>query len=593
MMQGAVQELLDRAIRCHRENDLVQAEKLYRQVLERDAYHADALYLLGMIARQRGEFERAIELLRQAMRIAPRTGRFHHELATALFESGRLDEATDVLHQALAADPKLASAYVLLGKVLRKKGRAPEGLDLAQRAVQLDSRLAEGWAEMGAALQQMGQVRESDEPLMRAVALDPNLSQALSDLAYVRRLQNRHDEAISLARRALAINPQAHEPYIHLGNTLHAMGEVEQSIQAFRAALQLAPNVAFAHTCLAISLRESGQRDEALAEFHAALRLEPDNPNAHVGYSYALLAQGDFERGLPEFEWRWRYPGHGQALTRMGGTAWQGERLAGKTILLRCEGGLGDTLQFARYAPLLAEGGAQVVLVAQGPLVKLMSRTPAVAECVGDDAPLPPHDVYCPLMRLPLLTGTRLETIPQPVPYVAADEAKMRAWSARLEPWQDRLKVGLVWAGSADHPTTPRRYCPLACMLPLAQVSGVALFSLQKGPGAEQIKAVGASDWLIDWTADLNDFDDTAALVANLDLVITIDSAVAHLAGAMGRRVWTLLGFNADWRWFLEREDSPWYPTMRLWRQGRRGDWAGLMERIARQLRLDAADRVA
>ena len=384
--------------------------------------------------------------------------------------------------------------------------------------------------------------------------------------------KGQYDEAIAAHRRSIAINPKSHVPFFNLGNALKDKGQTDEAIAAYRQALGLRPNYPEAHFNVGTSFGDKGQTAEAIAAYRQAIALDPNYAAAHWNLALMLLARGEFQEGFKEHQWRWECKG----LPRRRNFAqpqWDGSPLAGRTILLHAEQGFGDTLQFIRYAPLVAARGATVIVGSVPELHRLLQGTPGVSRWLASGETLPPFDVHCPLMSLPhARSARRWKTIPQSVPYLHAD-AGLSAWwrneSGRHD--SNRFKVGLSWAGNPTHVNDRNRSLSLAALGPLAQVQGVSFYSLQKGDSARQPRPSGLE--LIDRTEDLKDFADTAALVANLDLVISVDSAVAHLAGAMGKPVWTLLPFTADWRWLLEREDSPWYPTMRLFRQAARGDW--------------------
>jgi hypothetical protein len=329
-----------------------------------------------------------------------------------------------------------------------------------------------------------------------------------------------------------------------------------------------------------------GRYEEAMPCLERAIGLRPDLAIIHWNRAIALLLEGRLTEGWAEAEWRFAYT---PALRRdFPQPAWDGRSdLAGRTILLHAEQGLGDAIQFCRYAPMVAArgGGDRVVLECQPELAALLTTAPGVAQVVRRGDPLPPFELHCPLLSLPHRFGTTLATIPAAVPYLTPDPDKVRAWQSRLAADGPGRKVGLAWAGSPGHANDRQRSCRLSDFAPLANVPGVTFYSLQLGPTGEQATNPPPGLRLLDPTADLRNFADTAALVANLDLVISVDTAVVHLAGALAKPTWVLLPFNPDWRWLRDREDSPWYPTMRLFRQSERGNWKSTIERVASELR--------
>jgi hypothetical protein len=326
-----------------------------------------------------------------------------------------------------------------------------------------------------------------------------------------------------------------------------------------------------------------GELDEALSVCQRAIQLRPDHAGAHWNKSLVLLLKGDFAQGWAEYEWRWQSKDFRSPRRDFPQPQWRGEDPSGRTILLHAEQGFGDTIQFIRYAPLLAGRGARVIVECQPELQRLLGGVEGIQHLTARGEPLPPFDLHTPLLSLPLAWGTRVKTIPGNVPYIKPDPALVGAWRGRLA-GDSALKVGLVWAGSPIRKDDRYRSLPLSSLAPLAGVKGVSFYSLQKGKATEQAQNPPPGMNLIDMTEEIKDFADTAALISHLDLVITVDTAVAHLAGAMAKRVWTMLEFVPAWRWLLNREDSPWYPTMRLFRQPAIRDWATVIRRVAGEL---------
>jgi hypothetical protein len=334
----------------------------------------------------------------------------------------------------------------------------------------------------------------------------------------------------------------------------------------------------------AVRLREQGDTHGAFVALQHAIALEPDFAEARFYLGCLHLLEGNYRPGFAEFEWRWRWSGFATPHLEVAQPAWDGADLRGRTILLHGEQGLGDSLQFCRYAPLLAERAGRVLLQVPAALVAVLRTLDGVETVVAPGEQLPPFDVHAPLMSLPHLVGTTVETIPARVPYLHADPSAMARWRERLRGPSDGMRVGLVWSGNPAHPRQHVRSLPLACLEPLATVPGVTFYSLQKGPAAEEGHASNLGLPLTDLGPLLEDFAETAAALSQLDLLITVDTSVAHMAGALGRPVWLLLAAVADWRWLLDRADSPWYPTLRLFRQHRLGDWQSVVEAVRRAM---------
>jgi Flp pilus assembly protein TadD len=506
-----------------------------------------------------------------------------------------LDQALAAYRQAVMLQPGSAVAHHNLGNALRDGGRLVEAVAEFRQALALKPDLMESHISLGNALARLGQLEEAVAVYRRATALKPSSAQAYSNLGCLLRAQGQLDAAMAAFRQAVALKPDLAEAHYNLGNGLYDQGLLEQASAAYRQALALRPGIAGAWNNLGNCLRDLDDLDAAIAAYRRAVAIEPNYADAHSNLALALLLHGDFAAAWPEHEWRWRcqgliFPGP------LPAPRWDGGDLAGRTILLRAEQGFGDTLQFIRYVPLVAARCGRVVVECQAELVTLLRGMPGIGQLVAHGDALPAFDVYCPLLSLPLLFGTGLSNIPGTVPYLSADAARAEQWAARIaseaaaqgSPGAGRrpLRVGLAWAGRRTHINDHNRSIRPQALAPLGQVPQVSFYSLQKGSPAPGAPPPPSGLHLIDWTTELRDFADTAALVANLDLVITVDTSVAHLAGAMGKPVGVLLPFVPDWRWMRGRADSPWYPTMRLFRQPRRGDWEAVLRQVVVELQL-------
>jgi hypothetical protein len=438
-----------------------------------------------------------------------------------------------------------------------------------------DSRLAQGCAAFAA-----GRLAEAEAAFRGLLAAAPDDAEAMSNLGAVLNASHRPEQAEAACRGAIVARPGFWAAWGNLGTALHRQQRYGEAVAAYVEALRRNPNDANACTNLGVALAEQGRSRLALEVHEAALALAPGDAAVRCNRALALLAAGDLARGFAENEWRWQVPGmlaHGVA-----GPCWQGEDPAGRTILVHDEGGYGDTLQFVRYVPLLAARGARVVLRVQPPLVRLLARLPGVAAVLARGTVPPQYDLHCPMLSLPHGFATTLESVPARVPYLSVDAAKAAAWRARLA--GGGLRVGVVWAGASRpgmavaHAMDARRSLPAAAVTALAGIAGVRLVSLQKG------QVPPAQLGMVDPMPACADFDDTAAVVAGLDLVIAVDTAVAHLAGALGRPVWLLSRYDACWRWLHGRRDSPWYPGLRLYRQTAPGEWAPVLRELAADL---------
>jgi tetratricopeptide (TPR) repeat protein len=560
MSAAETRQLLDAATAHHRAGRLREAQAAYQQVLSREPDNPDALGRLGALALQVGRADVAVGLLGRAVTLQPDFAPLRRELAGAYRALGRWPEALQQYRRAVAIDPASADSHCDLATALGAAGREGEAQAEFQRALEIDPGHAVANYNLGVSLQQQGHFAEAAESLRRAIARAP----------------------------AFAI---AHN---NLGSVLRELGEPEEAIASYRRAIELAPADPRYRSNIALALQDLCRLDEAIESFDTALRLRPDYAKGRAFRALALLLKGDYERGWADYEWR-RAIGITFADRSAGRPLWDGSDPAGRTILLHSEQGIGDTIQFVRYAPLLAARGARVIVQCQPTLKALLEPSltaRGVWRVLAEGEPAPEFDSYCPLPGLPHRFGTRPATIPAEVPYLDARPERVEDWrrwfSDPARVGSDQFKVGIVWAGAVGNRNDRRRSVRATDFMPLAQVPGVCLYSLQKGPPVAQLGESAPGLPAHDLDARLNDFADTAAALMNLDLVVTVDTSVAHLAGALGRPVWTLIPFSPDFRWMLGRSDSPWYPTMRLFRQGKPEDWDGVFREVAVALR-DAA----
>jgi hypothetical protein len=421
---------------------------------------------------------------------------------------------------------------------------------------------------------------EAVDAYVGCLRVSPDFGPAYLNLSATLRVLIRLDQAQAMAEQAVRLLPDEPEATLCLAAVLHDKAEYAAAARLYRQALARNPRHAGALSSLGNSLRALGHVAESLAAHDRAVAAAPDNAEHRFNRSTALLAAGDYAAGWEEYEWRWLHP---PGRVRDLGPSWRGEPIAGRTILLHAEQGLGDTIQFVRYVPMVAARGARVVLEVQPDLIRLLQAVPGVARLIARGDALPGFDTHCPLLSLPRAFGTRLETVPAGLPYLTVDPREKARWAAKL-PGDARPLAGVVWAGSPHMNDAPahlvdlRRSIDPADLTPLADIAGMHLISLQK----DRPPPPGLG--LIDLMPRVGDFADTAALVANLDLVIAVDTSVAHLAGALGRPVWLMSRANGCWRWLHERQDSPWYPGMRIYRQQRALDWAGVIRRVCRDL---------
>jgi tetratricopeptide (TPR) repeat protein len=551
----------------------------------------DALVALALREHGARRLAEAAAAYRQILDLRPDIAEAHNNLGNVLRDQGQLDEAQARYEQALVLRPALAETHNSLGNILRGQGKLDQALARYQQALALRPDLAELHYNVGCIFQSQGKLDEAVAQYERAIALKPDFATAHNNLGVVLRAQGKLDQALACYQQALALRPDYADAHSNLGNTLKQQGKLDEAMARYQQAIALRPNLAEPYNSLGNVLLTQGKLDQAVARYQQALALRPDYADAQLGLAACYLAVGDYQRGWPAYEARLRLPASAmpRSLTR-----WTGEPLAGRSLLLLAEQGLGDTFQFLRYTRVLKDRGARVVLACQQALGRLLtlesdrhgpdSRGFNWDELfiMGSAEELPRCDFYLPLLSAPGMLLTSASTIPSEVPYLSADPELTAQWGRELA-GTGGFKIGIDWQGASGFLSDRQRSIPLAQFAPLARLPGVRLISLQKGFGSEQIATVDFP--VLDLSGRLDEaagpFMDTAAVLCNLDLVVTSDTAIAHLAGALGVRVWVALNISPDWRWLRQRDDSPWYPTMRLFRQTTFGGWPDVFERIA------------
>jgi tetratricopeptide (TPR) repeat protein len=614
MTKLTLQQAFELAVRHHQAGQLSLAETLYRQILAQNPGHFGAMQYLGLVAHQAGQSGAAVDLIRRAIALQPNNAEAYLNLGAVLRGKGDLDESIAVYRQALALNPRLALAYNNLGNALKDKGKLDEAVDSYRQCLvlmpdhpeahnnlanilkgkgQLDEAIAgyrqalalrpnspETHVNLGSALCEKGQLDEAITSYREALTLKPDLTEALINLGSALSDKGQLNEAIASYRQALALKPDSSVALNNLGNGLREKGELEEAIACYKEALALEPDYAEAYDNLSTSLSDKGQYDEAIASARKAIALKPGYSQAHCNLAFLLLRQGDWSIGWKEYEWRRKVKNFPSPRRNFPQPQWDGSDLKDRNLFIHCEQGFGDALQFVRYIPMIGQSGARVVVECLPELERLLRGNSGGWQVVALGQTLPDFDVYCPMLSLPLALAATQETIPAAIPYLHADATIRSKWQDRLERESHGFKVGIAWAGSKTHKNDRNRSIALSTMAPLGRVNGIRFFSLQKSQDTRRGDVAPTGFEPIDWTDELTDFADTAAMIANLDLVISVDTSVAHLAGAMGKPVWVMLPFASDWRWFIDREDSPWYPTMRLFRQTVWGSWEEVVSKI-------------
>jgi tetratricopeptide (TPR) repeat protein len=496
---------------------------------------------------------------------------------------GLIAEAAALYRRVLEVSPEQPDALHLLGRIEEARGDPRQALALIERAIAASGQVSAFHASRGSVLLSLGRAEEAARSLRQALSLEPNSAEAHNVLGNAMLALGDGAAAIERYRRALALRSDYPEALNNLGSALRAMGRPEEAETELAKAIALRPNYASALANLGLVLQERARYGEALEMYDRAIAADPEHATARGNRTMLLLLLGRLPDGFAEYEWRWRMPGFATPPRQFPQPMWDGGDLGQRTLFIHAEQGLGSAIQFVRYAALLAARGNRVVIECRLPLDRLFEASLAGPDgrvtVVRKGESLPAFDCHAPLMSLPHLLGTSLATIPAMVPYLSALPADIAAWRQRLS-GASRPRIGLVWAGNPKHENDHNRSIPTRLLAPLITSASASFFSLQVPAAPADLESLPPGR-VNDLAPALGDFADTAAVIENLDLVVSVDTAAAHLAGALGKPVWLLLPYVPEWRWLLDRDDSPWYPTMRLFRQDQAGDWLGVVERLA------------
>ncbi len=510
------------------------------------------------------------------------------DLAIHHHRAGRLKEAEALYLQILDQQPENPDALHLLGLIAHQTGRNNIAIDLIQHALARKPNFPDAWNNLGLVLEDARQLDGAAQAFRQTISHDPRHVQAHYNLGVVLRDKGDIDSAFAAFMQTLAVDPTHAKARNNLGVLLLNKERFDDAIAVLHPLIQSNPNYADPFNNLASALMDTGRVDEAIAAYKQAIGLAPTNAEFHHNFALALLASGRLQQGWDEYEWRLQWKGFPSTPRTFSQPRWDGTALDGRTLLLHAEQGFGDAIQFVRYLPMLAAQPGKIIFECPPELVALFQPLAKHCTLITQRSAPPPFDVHCPLLSLPRIFKTTLESIPADVPYLFPDPSLIEHWRSRLNPSDSVLKVGLAWAGNPTQTEDRNRSISLSQLSTLSGVAGVRFYSLQKGDAAAQAKSAPPGLDLVDWSEEFHNFSD-AGLIANLDLVITVDTAIAHLAGALGKPVWLMLRFMPDWRWLLGRDDTPWYPTMRLFRQQSRGDWSGVVARVAAALAQHAA----
>ena len=585
------------AIEHHLAGRLDEAEKLYHSLHIQNGLDGEVLFLLGVLCCDLGIFDTACHFLDAAIDLQPTHAEPKDQLVIALNgqaelqeEAGRIVEAEQSLRRALSVAPNDARTLRSLGRLMLATGHAAAAEDYLWNSLTQASDIGFNW--LGLAQLQQGKFAAATQSLQQALTMDPELNQARHNLGLALYYQGYLAEATHTFEQALARDPGYTSARINLANTLRLLGRHDEARQHLNRVLEQQPDSIEALNNLGTVLQDQGSAKEALACLGRAVELAPNQAEIRWNLALTQLLLGDYQQGWANFESRWEGCASLRGAHRHPqAAAWRGEILQGKRLLLWAEQGFGDSLQFIRFAQQAAGLGAEIIVEAQPELAELLRSAPGVSQVVARGEELPHYDLHCPLMSLPHRLGIEIKDLPGVIPYLSADPIGIEQWAERLTNFSGQ-RIGLAWAGSSRRQSPElavidaRRSIPLQLIAPLLSIEGIGFFSLQKGEAAAEIKTAELTETLHDFSAEWQDFSDTAAFIMNLDLVISVDTAVAHLAGALGKPAWLLNRHDGCWRWLRERPDSPFYPTLRQFRQESAGDWESVIEKVMHELAL-------
>lgn len=499
--------------------------------------------------------------------------------ALSLHQAGQLQQARVIYEDILKLQPSHADALHFLGVVESHDGNHVRAIKLIEKSIEIFPHNPSSYLNLGNAQRELKQFQVALVSYNKAISLKPDYALAYSNRGVVLQATKRLDEAVSAFDTAIALKPDYAEAYYNRANALKDLGKMEAAVASYNAAISIAPSFADAHLNRGSALMELSQFDLAQECFETAATLRPGYADAYWNKALLLLLTGNFKAGWPLHEWRWKISNSDRELRTFSQPLWLGkESIHGKTVLLYGEQGLGDSIQFVRYVKQVADLGANILLEAPQQLNDLFKSVDGVGTLILQGQPLPAFDFHCPLLSLPLAFDTTLDTIPNSPSYLRVDADRLQNWARRLGPASTK-RVGLAWSGNAKHGNDHNRSIPLSRILPYLP-DGIEYVSLQKELRDSDKSALGKSTNIRHFGAELTDFSDTAALCELVDLVISVDTSIAHMAGALGKPTWVLLPHVPDWRWLLNRNDSPWYPSASLYRQTFPRDWGTALDKV-------------
>lgn len=617
MKPSRITQSLQRGLTAHQAGRLTEARIAYLEALKLAPQNPDALHLLGVAVGALGETDHGIELISQAIHLCPQQADYLFNLGNLQLSKKQFAAATNNYRSALRLNPGMPDVWANLALVQSAQGNHAEAREAWRQSLALDPKQPDHWLRLAESYHDSGLLQEAADTYTAATLHAPNHVAIACNHGNILRELSRFREAAETYRRAVALAPNNHETWNNLGVALKDLGRIKEAVDAFRQSIHNKPDYAEAFSNLAPALQQLNRAAEAIDACQHALALNPVhdgaltnlgnallannrtneaiaafararecNPCNHVAFKnegIAHLLSGNLLTGFALYEARWEEAEFRATRHNFARTQWLGEQpLAGRSILLHSEQGLGDTIQFARYAPLLVRQGARVYLEAPAPLFELLSDLPGPT-VFPQGAPLPHSDFHCSLLSLPCALKTNINSIPAPIPYLQPRTPRIARWQSAADQLTG-LKVGVVWSGNPNHKNDHNRSIPFTIFKTLFTCINASFTGLQKEMRSEELPELSPCPTFHNWASGINDFSDTAGLIQHMDLVISVDTSVAHLAGAMGKPTWVLLPFSPDWRWLLNTDRSPWYPTVRLFRQPKTGDWETVLAQVATSL---------
>lgn len=563
----------------HKMKRLAEALFSFDEAIRLKADYAEPHYNRGNVLYELGKSDAALKSYVQATLINPSYVDAYNAWGNLHQRMKRFEEALECYGHAIRIQPNHLDALNNRGVALKELGRFDEALASYDDVIRVSPFYAEAYSNRGITYQRLGRLAEAMADYDQAIQINPGFAQAYSNRGDALQELKRLDEALVNYEHAIRINPSFAEAYNNHGNTLRTLKRFDEALASYGHAVSIKADYPDAHSNKAVLLKELKRLVEARDSFDQALLIDPDFVAANWNQSLFLILTGDYLRGWEQYEWRFKNEELKESYYKFPQLAWRGqEDISGKKLLIHGEQGFGDVIQFCRYLPYVKALGAHIIFEVTKPLVSFVSSLKCEMIVIARGEPLPVFDAYCPVMSLPFVFKTTVETIPSQIPYLYSDQIKVANWQRRLG-LKDRVRIGVVWSGSKSHANDMNRSLPLDKLLPLFSLP-VEWHSLQKEYQQSDLEALNQNPQILQHQNDLNDFADTAALIQCMDLVISVDTSVVHVAGAIGKPVWILLPYNPDYRWLLEREDSPWYPSARLFRQESFYDWTEVIQSV-------------